>query len=131
MLDLARKMLSVADDEGEHVGLRGQDLVRARLAAVLLDRRIFHVAFGADRSENAVRVGSDAGRDRIAERAGACVQHRAGKLVVLDQVGERRGEFGRLGAERRLQCGRIAVELRACFLETLELEREHQRMTRL
>ena len=63
MLDPARKNLRAADDEGERLRLDGQDLVRARLATVLLDRRILHVAFGADRGEDAVGVGGDAGRD--------------------------------------------------------------------
>ncbi len=65
MLDPAREMLTIASDKGEHVALRGQNSMGARLAAVLLNRRIFYVACGADRGKKAVRVSGYAGGDRI------------------------------------------------------------------
>ena len=55
----------------------------------------------------------------------------APESLFLTRFGQRRREFSRLSAERGLQCGRIGIEPRACFFETPDLEREHQRMTRL
>ncbi len=65
MLDPAREVLIIARDESQHVALRRQDLVGARLPAVLLNRRILYVSLGADRGMKAVRVSRYAGRDRI------------------------------------------------------------------
>ena len=112
MLDPRREARRAAGDEGENLAFDRQDLVRVRLAAVFLDRRIFDVADRADGRDDRVAVRLDLGGDQVAQRAGARRENLAGELVELHRVGERQRQRVCLGHERVAERAGESVEPR-------------------
>ena len=104
--------------------------MRAGLAAVFLDRRIFELADRADRRDDRVAVGRDVGFDRVAQRARARGEDLAGELVELDRVGERQRQRLRLGGERVAERAGKGVEPRVKRVVAGEGESQHWPLSR-